>query len=119
MGVLASLSCDFLRGSSHHFVGQLICIGGIRWKTDPQPKQVLLLLYLLARHEPEEQMGQMKEKDRRNSRKKTTCSIGILKDEETAYISLLLFKASKTFWYRRDLGVLASYKQDQKYITKE
>lgn len=26
------------------------------------------------------------------------------------YISLLLFKASKTFWYRRDLGVLASCK---------
>lgn len=51
-----------MRGSSHHFVSQFIGIGGSGWETDPQPKQVLLLLYLLPRHEPEGQMGQMKEK---------------------------------------------------------
>lgn len=116
MGVLAFLSCDLLRGSSHHFVGQLVCIGGIGWETDPQSKQVLLLLYLLPRHEPEGQMGQIKEKDRRNSRKKSTCSIATLRVEKITYISLLLFKASKTFWYRKVLGVLASCKHDQKYI---
>lgn len=60
MGVLASLGCDILRGFPHHFVGQLVCIGGVWWETDPQSKQVLLLLHLLPRHEPEGQMGQMK-----------------------------------------------------------
>lgn len=52
--------------------------------------------------------GSNERKNWRHSR--TICWIGISKVKGMTYISLLLFKASKTFWYRRDLGVLASCK---------
>lgn len=45
-----------------------------------------------------------------NSKKKTLCEMEILIVKEITYISLLLFKASKTFWYRKVFGVLASCK---------